>query len=52
MECWFVNCRAPAEVEGIGTWYRVFGVERTIVLTLCREHADALRDEIVLLETA
>jgi hypothetical protein len=37
-------------VEGIGTYDGVFGIEETVALTLCRRHADALRDELVILE--
>jgi hypothetical protein len=36
----------------IGTWDVVFGVERTVPLALCRRHADALGDELVILEVA
>jgi hypothetical protein len=50
--CWFVPCADPASVEAVGTWDRVCGIEQTIALALCRRHADALRDELLLLETA
>jgi hypothetical protein len=51
-ECYFLRCAEPATTEAIGTWDVVFGVERTVPLALCRSHADALRDEVVLLEVA
>jgi hypothetical protein len=50
--CYFVTCAEAASVEAIGTWDVVFGVERTVPLALCRRHADALRDELLLLDVA
>jgi hypothetical protein len=38
--------------EAIGTYDEVFGLEETRVLELCERHAEALRDVVVVLETA
>ena len=41
-------CAEPAATEAIGTYDGVFGIEETVPLALCRRHADALRDELVI----
>jgi hypothetical protein len=51
-ECDFADCNDPPTVEAIASYDRVFGIEQTMALALCRHHADALRDELVLLEVA
>ena len=51
-ECYVPWCTDPATVEAIATYDLVFGIEQTVALALCRLHADALRDELLLLEVA
>jgi hypothetical protein len=51
-ECDFAECNDPPTVEAIGTYDGVFGIEETVALALCRRHADALRDDVLLLEVA
>jgi len=52
LTCYFAECDEPPTVEAIGTYDRVFGIEQTVALARCRRHADALADELLLLETA
>jgi hypothetical protein len=49
-ECDFAECNDPLTVEAIGTYDGVFGVKETAALTLCRRHADALAEELVVVE--
>jgi hypothetical protein len=51
-ECYFTACAEPAVVEAIGTYDFACGVEQTIALALCEDHAESLRDEVILLTTA
>jgi hypothetical protein len=52
--CRFTTCSSAATVEEIGTYDGVVRIEETvtIALALCERHAGALRNEVVLLETA
>jgi len=51
-ECYVADCTDPPAVEAIGTYDCVFGIEQTVALALCRRHADAVGDELVVLEVA
>ena len=51
-ECYFATCLEPAAVEAIGIYDFACGVEQTIALALCEDHAESLRDEVILLTTA
>jgi hypothetical protein len=51
-ECYFPECNDPPTVEAIVTYDCVFGVEQTVALALCRRHADALGEELVVLDVA
>jgi hypothetical protein len=50
-ECYFTTCGEPAVVEAIGSYDFACGVEQTVALALCVRHAEALRDEVILLTT-
>jgi|SRR5215211_389385 len=50
-ECDFAECSDPPAVEAIGTYDGVFDIE-TVALALCRRHADALGEELVVLDVA
>jgi hypothetical protein len=50
-ECHFAECSDPPTVEAIGTYDGVFDIE-TVALALCRRHADALGEELVVLDVA
>jgi hypothetical protein len=50
-ECDFAECSDPPTVEAIGTYEGVFDIE-TEALALCRRHADALGEELVVLDVA
>jgi hypothetical protein len=47
-ECWFVTCGEAATLDAIGTWER----GRTVAVALCRFHAEALSDELVIPQVA
>jgi hypothetical protein len=51
-ECYFATCRNPAMVEASGTYDSAFGLQETVALAVCERHAEALGDEVVLLQTA
>jgi hypothetical protein len=49
--CWFFDCPQPAILEAIGRYEDLFGVEETVPMFLCEQHAATLRDHVVLLAT-
>jgi hypothetical protein len=51
-ECSFAACREPVAFEAIGTYDEASDLYETVVLVLCERHADAFRDELVILELA
>jgi hypothetical protein len=50
-ECDIAECSAPPTVEAIGRYDGAFDIE-TVALALCRRHADALGEELVVLDVA
>ncbi len=51
-ECYVAACGDTAIVEAIGTYDGVFGIVETVAFALCERHAEALRNEVVVLATA
>jgi hypothetical protein len=50
--CWFTPCPDPVAFDAIGTYDNVFGIEETIAMALCWQHAEVVGDDLVLLDAS
>jgi hypothetical protein len=50
--CWFTPCPDPVAFDAIGTYDDVFGIEETIAMALCSQHAEVVGDDLVVLDAS
>jgi hypothetical protein len=50
--CWFTPCADPVVFEAIGSYDEVIRTGDTVVMALCRRHAEVVGDLAVVLEAS